>query len=121
MISWELATILSGLVRSPGSSMRPVFFWGWQRQFFPRNDRYLTHWIRLSERGRAVAILYAAIPSSAIIGAPLAGWLFGIGWHGYGRVAVGFLFWKVFPLSFGNCHAFYLTDWPREDNVAGQG
>src|SRR6201993_822241 len=81
MITWGLATILSGLVHRPGQFYAARFFLGMaEASFFPGMIVYLTHWIRLSERGRAVAILYSAIPSSAVIGAPLAGWLLGISW-----------------------------------------
>src|SRR5207244_1691260 len=68
MISWGLVTILSGLVHSPRQFYAARFFLGMaEASFFPGMIVYLTHWIRLSERGRAVTILYAAIPSSAII------------------------------------------------------
>ena len=83
MISWGLVTILSGLVESPGQFYAARFFLGMaEASFFPAMIVYLTHWIRLSERGRAIASLYAAIPSSAVIGSPLAAWLLGIGWRG---------------------------------------
>ena len=115
MISWGLATILSGLVRSPGQFYAARFFLGMaEASFFPGMIVYLTHWIRLSERGRAVAILYAAIPSSAIIGAPLAGWLLGIGWHGMTGWRWLFVLEGVPAIVLGIITLFYLTDWPRE-------
>ena len=115
MISWGLATILSGLVRSPGQFYAARFFLGMaEASFFPGMIVYLTHWIRLSERGRAVAILYAAIPSSAIIGAPLAGWLLGIGWHGMAGWRWLFVLEGVPAIVLGIVTLFYLTGWPRE-------
>ena len=85
-----------------------------EASFFPGMIVYLTHWIRLSERGRAVAILYAAIPSSAIIGAPLAGWLLGIGWRGMAGWRWLFVLEGVPAIILGIVTLFYLTDWPRE-------
>src|SRR5256885_16716660 len=115
MISWGLVTILSGLVRSPRQFYAARFFLGMaEASFFPGMIVYLTHWIRLSERGRAVAILYAAIPSSAIIGAPLAGWLLGIGWRGMAGWRWLFVLEGVPVIFLGVVTLFFLTDWPRE-------
>jgi len=115
MISWGLVTIFSGLVHSPGQFYAARFVLGAaEASFFPGMIVYLTHWIRLSERGRAVAILYAAIPSSAIIGAPLAGWLLGIGWRGMAGWRWLFILEGVPAILMGIVTLFYLTDWPKE-------
>jgi ACS family tartrate transporter-like MFS transporter len=115
MISWGLASILSGLVHRPGQFYAARFFLGMaEASFFPGMIVYLTHWIRISERGRAVAILYAAIPSSAIIGSPLAGWLLGVGWRGMVGWRWLFLLEGVPAIVLGIVTLFYLTDWPRE-------
>ena len=115
MISWGLATIFSGFVHRPGQFYAARFFLGMaEASFFPGMIVYLTHWIRLSERGRAVAILYAAIPSSAMIGSPLAGWLLGVGWSGMAGWRWLFLLEGVPAIVLGIVTLFYLTDWPRE-------
>ena len=115
MITWGLATILSGLVHRPGQFYAARFFLGMaEASFFPGMIVYLTHWIRLSERGSAVAILYAAIPSSAIVGSPLAGWLLGVGWRGMAGWRWLFLLEGVPAIVLGIVTLFYLTDWPRE-------
>jgi ACS family tartrate transporter-like MFS transporter len=115
MISWGLATILSGLVHSPGQFYAARFFLGMaEASFFPGMIVYLTHWIRLSERGRAIAILYAAIPASQVIGAPLAGWLLGVRWHGLAGWRWLFILEAAPAIVLGIVTLFYLTDWPRE-------
>jgi MFS transporter, ACS family, tartrate transporter len=115
MISWGLATILSGLVHSPGQIYAAGFFLGMaEASFFPGMIVYLTHWIRLSERGRAVAILFAALPSAAVIGSPLAGWLLGIAWRGMAGWRSLFILEGVPAIILGIVTLFYLTDWPRE-------
>ncbi len=115
MISWGVVTIFSGLVNSRGQFYAARFFLGMaEASFFPGMIVYLTHWIRLSERGRAVAILYAAIPSSAVIGAPIAGWLLGIGWRGMAGWRWLFILEGVPALILGIVTLFYLTDWPKE-------
>src|ERR1700730_7041052 len=52
MISWGLASILSGLVHGRGQFYAARFFLGMaEASLFPGMIVYLTHWIRLSERG----------------------------------------------------------------------
>lgn len=115
MVSWGVVTIFSGLVHSPGQFYAARFFLGMaEASFFPGMIVYLTHWIRLRERGRAVAVLYAAIPSSAVIGAPLAGWLLGIGWRGMAGWRWLFILEGIPAIAMGVVTLFYLTDWPRE-------
>src|SRR6201993_4250071 len=115
MITWGLATILSGLVHTSRQFYAARFFLGMaEASFFPGMIVYLTHWIRLSERGRAVAILYSAIPSSAVIGAPLAGWLLGISWRGMAGWRWLFILEGVPAIMLGVVTLFYLTDRPKE-------
>lgn len=103
------------LVNSRGEFYATRFFLGMaEASFFPGMIVYLTHWIRLSERGRAVAILFAALPSAAVIGSPLAGWLLGVGWHGLAGWRWLFILEGVPAIILGIVTLFYLTDWPRE-------
>ena len=106
---------LSGLIHSPVQFYAARFFLGTaEASFFPGMVVYLTHWIRVQERARAVAVLYAAIPSSAIVGAPLAGWVLGIGWHGMAGWRWLFVMEGIPAILLGFVTLFYLTDWPRE-------
>lgn len=115
MISWGLATILSGLVHTAGQFYVARFFLGLaEASFFPGMIVYLTHWFRQSDRGRAIAILYAAVPVSAVIGSPLAGWLLGIGWRGLAGWRWIFFLEGIPAIALGFVTLSYLTDWPRQ-------
>jgi ACS family tartrate transporter-like MFS transporter len=115
MISWGFATIFSGLIHSPAQFYASRFFLGIaEASFFPGMIVYLTHWITLSERARAIAVLYAAIPSSAVIGSPIAAWLLGINWRGIAGWRWLFLLEGIPAIVLGVVTLFYLTDRPRE-------
>jgi ACS family tartrate transporter-like MFS transporter len=115
LISWGLLTIISGLVHTAGQFYASRFFLGLaEASFFPGMIVYLTHWFRQSERGRAIAILYTALPISSIVGAPLAGWLLGIAWRGWAGWRWLFILEGIPAIVLGIVTLFYLTDWPRE-------
>ena len=81
MISWGFITILTGIVHSAGQFYAARFFLGVaESSFFPGMIVYLTHWFRLRDRSRAIACLYSAVPTSSLIGSPIAGWVLGVHW-----------------------------------------
>jgi MFS transporter, ACS family, tartrate transporter len=115
MISWGLVTILSGLVHNAGQFYAVRFSLGLaEASFFPGMIVYLTHWLRQSDRGRAIAILYTALPVSSVIGAPLAGWLLGIGWRGLAGWRWLFILEGIPAMVLGFVTLFYMTDWPGQ-------
>jgi MFS transporter, ACS family, tartrate transporter len=75
---------------------------------------YLTHWFRVSDRGRAIATLYAAIPASALIGSPVAAWLLGIAWRRLAGWRWLFILEGIPAILVGLFTLFYLTDRPSE-------
>jgi MFS family permease len=59
MVSWGLMTMLCAFVRTAGQFYAVRFFLGLaEASFFPGMIVYLTRWFRLSDRRRAIAILY---------------------------------------------------------------
>jgi ACS family tartrate transporter-like MFS transporter len=115
LISWGLMTMLSGWVHTAGQFYAVRFFLGLaEASFFPGMIVYLTHWFRQSDRGRAIAILYTALPVSSIFGAPLAGWLLGLAWRGWAGWRWLFVLEGVPAILMGVVTLFYMTDWPRE-------
>ena len=115
LISWGLMTILSGFVRTAGQFYVVRFLLGLaEASFFPGMIVYLTHWFRQSDRGRAIAVLYTALPISSIVGAPLAGWLLGIRWHAWMGWRWLFVLEGVPAIMLGVVTLMHLTDWPRQ-------
>src|SRR5580765_8663143 len=63
MITWGLITVLTGFMHSARQFYLARFFLGAaEASFFPGIIVYLTHWFRSSDRAKAVASFYAAVP-----------------------------------------------------------
>jgi len=115
MISWGLVSILTGLVHSAGQFYAIRFFLGVaEASFFPGMIVYLTHWFRLRERSRAIACLYAAVPTASLVGSPLAGWLLGVHWPWLAGWRWLFILEGAPAIVLGIVTVFYLTDWPSQ-------
>ena len=115
MISWGVVTILTGFVRNAAEFYAARLFLGLsEASFFPGMIVYLTHWFRLRERSRAIACLYAAVPTSALIGSPLAGWLLGVHWFSLAGWRWLFICEGAPAILLGVVTIFYLTDWPSQ-------
>lgn len=115
MISWGLVTILTGFVRTSGQFYAARFFLGVaEASFLPGMIVYLTHWFRLRERSRAIACLYAAVPTASLVGSPLAGWLLGVHWRGLAGWRWLFIVEGTPAIIIGIFTIFYLTDWPSQ-------
>jgi len=115
MISWGLVTILTGFVRTSGQFYAVRCFLGVaEASFLPGMIVYLTHWFRLRERSRAIACLYAAVPTASLVGSPLAGWLLGTHWRGLAGWRWLFIVEGTPAIVIGIITIFYLTDWPSQ-------
>jgi ACS family tartrate transporter-like MFS transporter len=82
--------------------------------FFPAVVVYLTHWFRQEDRAKAVAMFMAAIPTSAMIGGPIAGRLLGFNWLGVPGWRWLLLLEGIPAVIGGIVTLLFLTDWPQE-------
>jgi MFS transporter, ACS family, tartrate transporter len=115
MISWGFITILTGFVHSAAQFYAARFFLGVaESSFFPGMIVYLTHWFRLRDRSRAIACLYAAVPTSTLIGSPIAGWVLGVHWWQLAGWRWLFILEGTPAILLGIITVFYLTDWPSQ-------
>lgn len=118
MVTWGIVASLMAFAHNAGTMYLLRFLLGIaEAGFFPGIIFYLTFWYPRESRGKAVALFMLAVPISAVIGAPLSGWLisaghqilFGLdGWRfmflveGVPAILVGIMCW------------FYLTDRPED-------
>src|SRR6266446_5105975 len=73
MISWGLVASATGLIHSVQQFYWMRFFLGVaEAGFVPGILVYLSHWYRPEDRGKAVAMFFAAIPASQVVGGPMA-------------------------------------------------
>jgi len=115
MVSWGLLTVLMAFIHTEREFYIVRFLVGAaEAGFFPAVIVYLTHWFRYADRAKAVAVFYAAMPLSYVVGSPLAGWLLGIHWLGLRGWRWLFILEGIPAVIFGVITLFYLTDWPRQ-------
>src|SRR5262249_31252101 len=115
MISWGLVTLFTGFIHNVTEFYAARFLLGAaESSFFPGMIVYLTHWFRQQERSRAIACLYAAVPTSALLGSPLAGALLGIHWLQLAGWRWLFILEGIPAIILGVITLFYLTDRPAE-------
>ncbi|MGC1374000.1 MAG: MFS transporter [Candidatus Sulfotelmatobacter sp.] len=115
MIAWGSLTVLTALVHTPAELYLARFVLGAaEAGFFPGVIVYLSHWFIFEDRAKATGNFMGAIPLSAVLGSPLAGWILGRSW-------LGFLGWRwLFVVEgapavlLGVVAFFFLTDWPRQ-------
>lgn len=115
MVSWGIATVAMAFIHSTRGFYTVRFLVGAaEAGFFPAVVVYLTHWFRYEDRAKVIAFLYAAYPTSFILGSPLAGWLLGISWLGLRGWRWLFILEGIPAIVLGFVTLFYLTDWPKQ-------
>jgi MFS transporter, ACS family, tartrate transporter len=115
MITWGLVTILTGFMHSARQFYLARFFLGAaEASFFPGIIVYLTHWFRSSDRAKAVASFYAAVPAASVVGSLVASWLLGVHWSGIAGWRWIFIVEGIPAILLGIATIFYLTDWPGQ-------
>jgi ACS family tartrate transporter-like MFS transporter len=111
LITWGAVAALTGFVHSVHQLYLARFLLGLaEAGYFPGMALYLTYWFPNRERARALALLIAANPVSAILGAPVSGlildhvhWLGVNSWRwllileGIPAIILGFLTYFLLP------------------------
>src|SRR5580658_5433034 len=83
LLTWGFLASGTGLIHTAQQFYWVRFFLGIaEAGFVPAILVYLSHWYRPADRGRAVAMFFAAIPASQVVGGPLASLLLRIHWMG---------------------------------------
>jgi len=125
MISWGLIAVLTGFIQNKTHFYCVRFLLGLgEAGFFPGIIVYLSHWFRVEDRAKAVALFITAIPVSGIFGAPLSGLIMDHNWLGLAGWRWVFILEGIPAIFLGIIVIFYLTDrphkarWLREDERA---
>jgi len=117
MVSWGILTVLMAFIHTVHEFYIVRFVVGAaEAGFFPAVVVYLTHWFRAADRAKAVAVFYAAMPLSYVVGSPLAGLLLGLSWLGLRGWRWLFILEGIPAVLLGLITLVYLTDWPRQAN-----
>src|ERR1700719_3626435 len=117
MILWGVLTVLMAFIHTAPEFYIVRFLVGAaEAGFFPAVVVYLTHWFQAKDRAKAVAVFYAAMPLSYVIGSPLAGLLLGLSWLGLRGWRWLFILEGIPAIVLGLIALGYLTDWPRQAN-----
>ena len=115
MITWGVVASLSGLIRSEQQFYWLRFILGIaEAGFVPGIIVYLSHWYRPQDRGKAIAIFFAAIPASAVIGGPLSAIFLKIHWMGLAGWRWLLILEGLPAVLAGIVTIFYLTDHPEQ-------
>jgi MFS transporter, ACS family, tartrate transporter len=115
MIAWGSLTVLTALVHTPWQLYVARFVLGAaEAGFFPGIIVYLSHWFIFEDRAKATSNFMGAIPLSAVLGSPLAGWILGRGWFGFPGWRWLFVVEGAPAILLGVVAFFFLTDWPKE-------
>jgi MFS transporter, ACS family, tartrate transporter len=115
LISWGFVSSLTGLVRTVPQFYSMRFLLGIaEAGFVPGILVYLSHWYRPEDRGKAVAMFFAAIPASQVVGGPLAAALLKIHWWNLSGWRWLLLLEGVPALALGVISLFYLTERPHD-------
>ena len=115
LISWGALASLTGLIHTAGQFYAIRFFLGMaEAGFVPGVLVYLSHWYRQEDRGKAVALFFAGIPASQVLGGPLAAVLLKIHWMGLAGWRWLLLLEGIPAFVLGIATLFYLTERPQD-------
>jgi MFS transporter, ACS family, tartrate transporter len=115
LISWGAVASLTGLIHTAGQFYAIRFILGVaEAGFVPGVLVYLSHWYCAEDRGKAIALFFAGIPASQVLGGPLAAVLLRIHWLGLGGWRWLLILEGLPALTLGIVTLFYLTERPQD-------
>jgi MFS transporter, ACS family, tartrate transporter len=115
LITWGFVSSATGLIHNATQFYGMRFLLGVaEAGFVPGILVYLSHWYRPEDRGKAVAMFFAAIPASQVIGGPMAALLLRIHWLGVAGWRWLLLLEGVPAVTLGIVTLLYLTERPQE-------
>ncbi len=122
LISWGVCATVMGFIRTPTHFYAARFLLGLaEAGFFPGIIVYLTHWFTGRDRARAMAGFIVGVPVSLMFGAPLSSFFLRLHWAGLAGWRWVFILEGAPAIVFGIVTWFYLTDHPRDADVARTG
>jgi len=115
LLSWGFVSSATGLIHTTQQFYLARLLLGIaEAGFVPAILVYLSHWYRPADRGRAVAMFFAAIPASQVVGGPIASFLLRIEWMGLSGWRWLLLLEGIPALICGVITLFYLTERPQD-------
>jgi sugar phosphate permease len=123
MVTWGIVSALMALVRAPWQFYLVRFLLGAaEASYYPvAYASVIPRWFGAEERPRAVAAMLTSLQLSAIVGAPLAGWLLGVSLFGLKGWQVLFILEAIPAFVFGIVLYFWLADRPDQASWLSEG
>jgi len=116
MVMWGIVSVFTAFIHTEWQFYLVRFLLGaTEAGFYPvAYASIIPRWFSPEERPRAIASMLTSLQVSAIIGAPLAGWLLGVPLLGLKGWQILFIIEAMPAFIFGIALYFWLADWPRQ-------
>ncbi len=115
LIGWGMVTVATGFIQTAHQFYAARIVLGMvEAGFFPGVIVYLSHWFRARDRGTALALFMAAIPTASIVASPVAGLILGVHWFGLAGWRWLFILEGFPPVLLGIASFWLLTDRPHQ-------
>jgi ACS family tartrate transporter-like MFS transporter len=115
MMVWGVVAAITGLIHTATEFYIMRFVLGvTEAGFFPGVITYLSHWHRIEDRGKAVAMFMAAIPLSQVIAAPISAVLLKVHWLNLSGWRWLLILEGVPAVICGIITLYFLTDRPAQ-------